>query len=314
MKNLNDDLLELVEKFTYSIFNSEDIIEDLQSLGYTENKYSFSEYPSIIIYLSFIYKNKNFNFDDLKILTELCNYIEKLINEIKNTKYIDISLCYGLTGIAYCLKYTFYKTGKFQNILLNIEKTLVDLVNQKLDEVLQIKDTVYESDYDVIEGLASPALYLMDCENNDYHDTIERLLRYFVLLLSRKDNSIHALITPEKMVTENLSKKYPNGYINLSLSHGIASILYILAFAQVRGFNVYKLRESVEFGLKLYMDSIVEYKLNGKNYKFFSSRLLLPNNKLETANNLSWCYGSLGIINILFDIAELHNDSNIMGS
>lgn len=110
------------------------------------------------------------------------------------------------------------------------------------------------------------------------------------------------------MVTEKLSKKYPLGFINLSLSHGIASVLYILTLAEIKGFKLLGLKESVEEGLKIYFDNILQFNVSGKNYELFSSRILLPNNKLEAANNLSWCYGSLGIINMLYDIAELQNN------
>ena len=82
-----------------------DIIDRLQRAYYTENRSYLSEYPSIIIYLSYRLINCD-NKEYSKLLYNRVNYyLQELLKSIKLNSTNNISLCYGFTGYVYALEF-----------------------------------------------------------------------------------------------------------------------------------------------------------------------------------------------------------------
>lgn len=116
------------------------------------------------------------------------------------------------------------------------------------------------------------------------------------------------IIYPEYMVNSELQKKFPFGYINLGLAHGILGPLYILALG-FKKFNNYQYLRAVEKGLQYYEKSL---HVNDEGISLgWNGRIAANLEKREFTYNPSWCYGSIGIARVLYKISEIINNKNL---
>lgn len=153
----NNMIEKIIEKF-YESFAEEDIIENLQKNNYSENRIYFSEYPSILIFLSYLY-GKDYTFTTIENLDmQIERYAGFLVNSIKANRNNNASFCYGFTGIAYAFDYCLKKTGKFENIVNVIEDRLLFFMDIELANIRKKKyQHLKESEYDLITGLSGAA-------------------------------------------------------------------------------------------------------------------------------------------------------------
>lgn len=303
-------------KRLYNIIAVDNVITRLQQNNYYENPSYLSEYPSIIIFLCYLYGIESIDIDRHDMLKNIDYYVRNLVNAIKANANNNSSLCYGLCGIAHAFSYCFKYTGLYKNILDVIETRLVDTSNIKLSH---IRENGYfktkESDYDVIQGLSSVALYFLKKKDitENQHELILRILQYFVELFDFSDNAVNIIIKPEEMVPSYLIDEYPLGYINLGISHGIIAPLYSLCL----GYNKLKLSGSynsaIGNGIDIYRKNYwVRYDIKHKAELYgWPERIDIGNKKHCGNYNQSWCYGSLGIARVLFMIAKMISDKEL---
>ncbi len=229
-----------------------DIIDRLQRAYYTENRSYLSEYPSIIIYLSYRLINCD-NKEYSKLLYNRVNYyLQELLKSIKLNSTNNISLCYGFTGYVYALEFLSKNCKGYDKLLDTLETILLALTKDRLREI-KSSNIVKEEYFDVIQGVSSVARYLLSKEESTSEQEllVKEILNYFADLIINEPT-----IYVEYMPNEKLRKRFPSGYINLGVAHGILGPLYVLAL----GFE-----------------------------KF----------------NISWCYGSLGMARVLYNIAKI---------
>lgn len=297
MENIIKKYEEIICKVDKLVLDS-DIINILQGAYYTENKSYLSEYPSVIIYLSY----RLINCDDKEYSELLYNrvnyYLQELLNSIKLNSTNNISLCYGFTGYVYTLEFLSQNCKGYEKLLDTLETILLALTKDRLSEIKR-SNIVKEEYFDVIQGVSSVARYLLSKEKltSEQRGLVKEILNYLADLINH-DPTIYA----EYMPNEKLRKKFPSGYINLGVAHGILGPLYVLALG-FKKFDMTQYLLSIEKGLSYYERSFFTNKIG---------KIIGWNGRVSDAVenegfrfNSSWCYGSLGMARVLYNIAKI---------
>lgn len=297
MENIIKKYEEIICKVDKLVLDS-DIINILQGAYYTENKSYLSEYPSVIIYLSY----RLINCDDKEYSKLLYNrvnyYLQELLNSIKLNSTNNISLCYGFTGYVYTLEFLSQNCKGYEKLLDTLETILLALTKDRLSEIKR-SNIVKEEYFDVIQGVSSVARYLLSKEKltSEQRVLVKEILNYLADLINN-DPTIYA----EYMPNEKLRKKFPSGYINLGVAHGILGPLYVLALG-FKKFDMTQYLLSIEKGLSYYERSFFTNKIG---------KIIGWNGRVSDAVenegfrfNSSWCYGSLGMARVLYNIAKI---------
>lgn len=297
MENIIKKYEEIICKVDKLVLDS-DIINILQGAYYTENKSYLSEYPSVIIYLSY----RLINCDDKEYSELLYNrvnyYLQELLNSIKLNSTNNISLCYGFTGYVYTLEFLSQNCKGYEKLLDTLETILLALTKDRLSEIKR-SNIVKEEYFDVIQGVSSVARYLLSKEKltSEQRVLVKEILNYLADLINH-DPTIYA----EYMPNEKLRKKFPSGYINLGVAHGILGPLYVLALG-FKKFDMTQYLLSIEKGLSYYERSFFTNKIG---------KIIGWNGRVSDAVenegfrfNSSWCYGSLGMARVLYNIAKI---------
>lgn len=297
MENIIKKYEEIICKVDKLVLDS-DIINILQGAYYTENKSYLSEYPSVIIYLSY----RLINCDDKEYSELLYNrvnyYLQELLNSIKLNSTNNISLCYGFMGYVYTLEFLSQNCKGYEKLLDTLETILLALTKDRLSEIKR-SNIVKEEYFDVIQGVSSVARYLLSKEKltSEQRVLVKEILNYLADLINH-DPTIYA----EYMPNEKLRKKFPSGYINLGVAHGILGPLYVLALG-FKKFDMTQYLLSIEKGLSYYERSFFTNKIG---------KIIGWNGRVSDAVenegfrfNSSWCYGSLGMARVLYNIAKI---------
>ena len=279
-------------------------LEDLKDLPTEkQGKTYFSKYPSIIIFLSFC---KVYFPNDIKISVQLKYYMNALVTEIKKMKVISTSFYYGILGIAYAVNICAKETGNYANLLSSIEKLHLKLVESQL-MVIKEKNEIEERDYDILQGISGNLIYLLNTHvpNSDTR-LIEEILKYLVGLTQNNFKKMNIL--PQSMVNLELREIYKHGYINLSLSHGMGGVLYVLSLAIEKNIIVDGQVQAIKNILELYCESFRRTKkLSDWNARYTNE----ANEVFYGKCRISWCYGILSILRVVELASKLVNDKTM---
>lgn len=198
-------------------------------------------------------------------------YLQKVLSTLSNGIYSS-SFCQGSSGLLYLLK------------LLNQERFIaIDISEAEeyystyIEKELNIM--IEHNDYDFLYGASGIIYYLI---------TIEKYCRDNSYI----NNAINVLLN-KAVWKENLifwEDKFNGEVYNISLAHGMSSILLVLS-------EIYKRKMfSDQSLLRKYIIKAGDFILSQKNK--LSEISSFPNvNDLEESKNsrLAWCYGDLGI-------------------
>ena len=254
-------------------------------------------------------------------------FINKLSNEIKTLFVIKnetldyISFLGGASGISLFLFYAsqFTKTEEEYTRAFTILEETVTVYNQtavappslaKMGWMLNHLDKMdmVESDIEELLGDINPVLNvkMTDYLDNNNYDFLHGALGIVLYFLSNNDEPSDTYISRFIDAFEQKAVPTPGnglkwlsildyktekkGY-NISMSHGIASIIAMLSKIYKRGINKEKTKHLLEGA----MNYLLQQKL--PEGKFVS---VFPNLALESMENLypsrlAWCYGDLGI-------------------
>jgi len=208
------------------------------------------------------------------------NHITRLINEAVenvNSGYSQFSFCSGISGFAW----TLLQLEKIK-ILKNDEIVFLKEIDNYL--ISRMNGCLSEKYYDYLHGAIGIGMYFLkksmidDYYKNTVSDLIEKLE---IISINNTENYTY-------WETEIDKEKNLTG-VNLSLSHGISSIIIFLCDVYNSGIQIEKteklVRLSVQFLLTQRRD-IHNYDsiFPSTNYDLLS----------EDKSRLAWCYGDIG--------------------
>ncbi|MGX7038108.1 lanthionine synthetase C family protein [Vagococcus fessus] len=248
---------------------------------------------------------------------EYCDiYIQKLVEIVKQTKIEDSSLFSGLCGICLAIGES-SNNGKFyRKFKSSVDEFLKKLVQDKLNVINSEKNTII-FEYDTMQGLAGILNYmLLDNLNKKYfREEIEVILKYFIRLSSKsnyKGNDIpHWRIDSKDLFLEEEKKLFPEGAINLGVSHGISGPLIVMSKALESDINVDGLRGSI---LSITELLITKMDVTYKNWpSMVDIRDIANNERIYENSRDAWCYGRPGVAFALLKASQALNDKEILG-
>lgn len=197
------------------------------------------------------------------------------------------SYCSGVSGVCYLLEY--FKKKQF--IEVDIDQDTTTYISEAVD--VEIKNSNYEFLYGLM-GITNYMLTNIDLHYND----IKKIIEY--------------LNTSKEVYYINCQRHYRwpsplegNSEYNLSLSHGISSIVVILS-------KIYKTclfdQEVIKDLLIGTINYILSQRINVDEVGSFFSYKSDINGSIIRKSRLAWCYGDLGIAVSVYQAGiMLHN-------
>lgn len=212
-----------------------------------------------------------------KVREAFNNHFDNLLSEVCNGIF-NPSFANGISGILYGI------SMMNENKLSDID---ISHINKYYSLYLynHMKAQIKVGNYDFLHGALGPVLYFLKLNDNVSRER----LRVFLELLEnsaayKSDNII--FWTSKEFRTEK-------SIIDLSLSHGISSIIIILTKIFERNIEIQKCSELINKSIAY----LLEQQLNHTKYGvFFPSYTYVDSiNQTYLPSRLAWCYGDLGI-------------------
>lgn len=219
-------------------------------------------------------------FKNLEAYNRGIEIIDEIFEHINNGKMFH-TFCTGLAGVGWGIEYL--SENKF------IENKVRDSLSEIDDFIgeMMIND-IENGNYDFLHGASGCIIYLLK-RRNAYPEKIDKYIVKYLNVLEK--TAVKTEVNEIKWLSKiNTNDGYEYGY-NISLSHGITSIIAVLS-------KIYVNQIEQELTLSLAKKS-VNYLLNQRidnlqNICCFPSLSIESETKLLNSR-LSWCYGDLGI-------------------
>ncbi len=205
------------------------------------------------------------------------------------------TFCGGITGLLWLVEDLICKKlidEKDIEFIDELENFLCEKMTQEMAN----------GNYDYLHGSSGIALYF--AKKNRRKDTSDFIEKYIRLLCSKADYFSDGSIAWKSIV--NIDKQ--NVGYNLSLSHGLASIICILSKIFLSGYKTEKVEETIRGCVKY----INKNKLKDNSKSFFPNWITLEDQ--NTFSRLAWCYGDLGIAISLYYASKALEDINMENS
>ncbi|WP_090774624.1 lanthionine synthetase C family protein [Shouchella lonarensis] len=248
--------------------------------------------------------------------------LQQVINSHTLPHIDDPGLWSGLAGICFTIAALSKNGTRYTSVLHQLHQKLHVLTSDKLveaEEHLAVQQ-VKMPDYDLMGGLAGTALYLIEASVQDarLRSLSQQVLDYLCrLAMGTKDvNGVQVPawhIAAENQFLEEEKVMYPEGNVNLGISHGITGVLCALLRAKrIEIYHSQLLHDAVRT-LSDWLVSRHERSANGqlcweKRPPFAS---FAQDNKRQVAANVSWCYGDPMIAKTLWDAGDVLKDKGL---
>ncbi len=249
--------------------------------------------------------------DDPRVKKALKIYVLREIKTLNKQRSVNLSLCYGLTGIAYSLMLALKVLPELNSFMTEFNSLYTELTREQIDQTSRAikKRGVRESDYDLIQGLSSCLEYLgqYGVLSSGDQENQKRIVQLFDWLFKSSDYGLpNGLIKNNNIIDEDRKRYFTKGYVNLGLSHGFAGPLAALSTIP----NTQALGTVLNFYEKLFYQN---RQANTPWTSEVSFQNLIQNDfKVLGGERASWCYGNPGIARAVFEGAKLQNNQLLM--
>ncbi|MGX5210402.1 lanthionine synthetase C family protein [Streptomyces violaceus] len=215
----------------------------------------------------------------------------------------------GTSGLALTLNECVRVEPRFRPSLDRLHEQLADQVLST--EYPRAERTVSDIDYDLITGAAGVLAYLSSVEEptERMREAAERLLDYLIWLAgpARTPATPHRwLLTPDVYPPlPHYRQKWPHGYLNLGLSHGMPGVAAALAVAWRAGMH----RPGHRAAIDTLTSWIVAQRTSDEHGPVWPDGTGVSADGAEVAHacvgdQLAWCYGTAGVAGALLTVAE----------
>ena len=231
--------------------------------------------------------------------------LDVLRKGLNKSFFYDTAIFYGMAHVAYSVYALSSQVPKIKPFLQGINDVLLN----KLSDCLKSadKEEFYTTgNYEVIKGLSGPFRYLLDnTDDNQMNEMTKQVINVFIkrskdiTILDHKITGWHYY--PSSMEKRYMAEDASNGCINYGVSHGMGGPLAVLSMAYHKGFDAEGLKDAIDGLISEYMNAV--YYAN--DIAYWPGRITLEQHigqekSPDTPNAMSWCYGSVGILRVLY--------------
>ncbi len=238
------------------------------------------------IALFYYYCSTLINKDD----EEKCfNTIEEALQQINNGTNIS-TFCSGLAGFGWTLEFL-----KEKNLFTNEDIELLD----NLDEYLYKQMIIHFNNkhYDYLHGAIGYGLYFLKRLHKEKSTAHLTELVNKLELMAEKGNN--GCLKWESVIDH---KEGTRGY-NISLSHGMASIVAVLTKIYKADIEKDKCKQLITGAVNYILAQEID---NDKYYSYFPS-ISLESSEIIASSRLAWCYGDLGVAMSIWQAGQALN-------
>jgi len=222
-------------------------------------------------------------FDDDQFAKNGVEIISSCI-ELINNGYSYPTYCNGVAGLGWALE----QLNEKEFIALDLDELLAPF-----DDFLktQMELELSNGNYDFLHGALGYAFYFLKRFTNTKNAAYRISYRFYLETFVHGMNTL--AIRNDKTITWTsiLNHEKGNKGYNLSLSHGISSIVYILSKIYTQGIEKNLCSELIE--------GTIEYLLlqedSTKNNNSLFPNWIDPNSTPTYNSRIAWCYGDIGI-------------------
>ncbi|MHC5268496.1 lanthionine synthetase C family protein [Enterococcus sp. LJL98] len=264
--------------------------------------------------LCLLYAELDRQFPDEKWM-DYCNiYVQKLVEMIKVYGIEEPSLFSGCSGICLTILECSHNRKYYGKFKASLDAFLIELVQEKFKQIHSHEDTLM-FDYDTIQGLTGILNYmLIDAISQKYFfKQINDILNYFVQLSNKYEfkgiEVPYWRISSENLFLKEERSLFPDGAINLGVSHGISGPLIVMSKALELNIKVQGLEEAI-----IYISELLTNSLDTKNNNWPS---MIDINQLTNINTVfeesrdAWCYGRPGVAYALLKASQALEDKTL---
>ena len=211
----------------------------------------------------------------------------------------NANLYFGAPTLAFVTHLAADEPGKYARALTKLDATTIALTRRRLDSAharIDRGDRPPLAEFDLIRGLAG--LGSIHLQRHPDHDVTRSVLGYLVRLtepLPGRADDVPGWWT-EVSPHGDVSPDFPGGHGNLSMSHGIAGPLSVLALALLRGIVVDGHAEAIG-RIHGWLDLWQQHDPTGPWWPGFITLKQARTRHVDpdTRQRPSWCYGSPGL-------------------
>lgn len=230
-----------------------------------------------------------------EILSDVMDQINTSLNEEING--VNPVLSTGISGIFWAITHLI----KHDFIEGDSEELFSDLDEYLGNYMLMLLDS--DKGYDFLHGSSGIAFYLLSKEK--INPKTEALINKYIDALYKKGIIENNTIKWKSTIT-NVGNISEIGF-NLSLSHGMASIIALLnMYIKKLGTSNKTSNEMLRYSVNYVMNYIQDPKNDGVYFPTWISDV-----EVIKHSRLAWCYGDLGIAYVLLESAELLKDNEL---
>ena len=158
------------------------------------------------------------------------------------------------------------------------------------DALLEALRPPWTGEYDLISGLTGLGVYALDHPIEDRrHALLERILTHLEALAVEDEHGV-SWFTPPSQIPASQRTRFPAGYTNVGLAHGVPGTIAMLA----RAAAVEGIGEGAQHLLDRAMAWLLAQRLDDTFPAFISQDEVVPNSRS------AWCYGDPGIATALW--------------
>jgi lantibiotic modifying enzyme len=241
--------------------------------------------PGIIIFYFHLHETTQ----EAQYYNTAVDYLELLYDQLENempTKFIYSS---GVAGLGWFFNYI----QRFIDI-----ENVFDSPETDATFMEAAREELADQNYEFLTGFSGILLYLLNKETTD-----TSLLADFIDEIHTKVFILEEPISFFKLSSDH----HPHPSINLGVSHGMFGFVAILNKLHARQIQPKK----CEALLRLMIDFAFTHKKDYiKDGRFFSNRIGKGVKEGRNAR-LAWCYGDLGMLNVLYASSEILQDAQL---
>ncbi|MCD4794095.1 MAG: lanthionine synthetase C family protein [Bacteroidales bacterium] len=273
---------EVNNKITDKIHQTAKILSDKKLL--TDNSSILGGNTGISLfhfYYSKIFQNEESNNIAYDIITKTFENISK--------GFSYHTFAGGLAGVGWLIE--FLEQNDF--LECSTDETIGELDDYLYNLMI---NEIKSENYDYLHGASGIALYFLKRKKSE--KIIQYLSEYVDLLADiaiKEENRIKWI--SDISIDDNTKEKV----YNLSMSHGIASLISVMSKLYAQNINKEKTKTLLE-GAVNYL--LYQEQDTNQYYSYFPSSIKIKNQKKETSR-LAWCYGDLGISVALWNASKV---------
>lgn len=227
-------------------------------------------------------------------------------------KYYHWALFHSLSDFAFAILDIRIQSGEFEKFLKSLNKIICDMIQYRLAEI-ENAETIVQY-YDIINGLGGVGRYLLlyiehfgtkeDCWQEK--TALEQILRYFVKLSADIDidgkKIIGFYVANENLWPKDRRQQYLYGILDFGIAHGMAGSLALMTYAAEQDMAVDGQMQAIDKIIEIFNEHTAI-----KNDIIYWP-MILPAELYKQAgaavvgSRMSWCYGSIGISCVLYQV------------